>query len=277
MNERKWYEIKNAGAASAEVWIYEQIGADFFSEGVSAKDFVREIAALKVTQLDVHINSPGGSVFDGQAIYNALRSHPAKVTSYVDGLAASIASVIALAADNVVMAGNALMMIHDPVGGAFGSSGDMRKMADILDTVAGTIAGVYVEKTGKPVDEVTAAMADETWFNAKEAVAFGLADEVAQPLDVAASFDLQALGFRKVPEQLLAQPQDSGRVLSSANEQKLKDARKLLDDVLSTVGSSNAATEAPTGSAEEPAGMAAEAATEERYVPGYGFLTFRKD
>ena len=95
MNERKWYEIKNAGAASAEVWIYEQIGADFFSEGVSAKDFVREIAALKVTQLDVHINSPGGSVFDGQAIYNALRSHPAKVTSYVDGLAASIASVIA--------------------------------------------------------------------------------------------------------------------------------------------------------------------------------------
>ena len=260
MNERKWYEIKNAAAGSAEVWIYEQIGADFFSEGVSAKDFVREISALNVKQLDVHINSPGGSVFDGQAIYNALRSHPAKVTSYVDGLAASIASVIALAGDSVVMAASAIMMIHDPVGGAYGSSADMRKMADILDVVAGTIAGVYEAKTGKPAAEITAAMADETWFSAEEAVAFGLADEISAPLDVAASFDLKALGFRKVPEQLLARaPQNTGRVLSAANEQKLQDARDLLDEVLSTVAASNAATGTPAGAAEAPAGKAVEA------------------
>ena len=178
MNERKWYEIR-AQAGAAEVYIYEQIGEDLFGEGVSAKNFCAELAALDVASIALHVNSPGGSVFDGQAIYNAVRRHPAQVTSFVDGVAASIASVVALAGDHVVMARNALFMIHDPFAPLCGTASDHRKMAEVLDQVAGTILGAYREKTGRPPEEIARAMADETWFSAQEALEFGLVDEVA--------------------------------------------------------------------------------------------------
>lgn len=201
MPEKKWYEIKAAANDSAEIWIYEQIGEDWWSgEGVTAKNFCKELAALKVTAIDLHINSPGGSVFDGQAIYNALKRHPANVTVYIDGIAASIASVIALAGNSVVMAANALFMIHNPWGMSQGSADDMRKYADLLDKVRETIVSVYREKCGLDDAAIIAAMDAETWMTAEEAQAFGFVDQIGDELKLAACFDLKQLGFRNVPQ-----------------------------------------------------------------------------
>lgn len=199
-DQAPWFEIKNAaeGDGPAQVFIYEEID-DWW--GLSAKDFVQQLAALDVDAIDLHINSPGGSVFDGHAIFNALRNHKATVTTYIDGLAASIASEIALAGDKVIIAENGTMMIHDPYGMCVGGSGDMRKMADVLDKLRDTIAMAYVAKTGKDADEINAAMAEETWLVGQEAVDFGLADEVGAEMKAAAcaQFDFKALGFKHPP------------------------------------------------------------------------------
>jgi len=118
----KWYKIE-AKADKAEIWIYEYIGEDFWTGGgVTAKSFQKYLAAVKASQIDLHINSPGGDVFDGITIYNLLKQHPATVTTYIYGLAASIASVIALAGDRIVMAENALYMVHNPWGVSMGDA-----------------------------------------------------------------------------------------------------------------------------------------------------------
>jgi ATP-dependent Clp endopeptidase proteolytic subunit ClpP len=199
---KQWYEIKNLAERHAELWIYEQIGEDWWTGGgVTAKQFCMDMAELDVDTIALHINSPGGLVFEGQAIYNAIKNHPATVTSYIDGVAASIASVIALAADTVVMASNALFMIHQPFGGVSGRSATIRKYADTLDKVSDTIVGVYQSKTGKEPSEIIAAMDAETWFTADEAIAFGFADEVDAEIQMAAcAFDFKALGFENAPD-----------------------------------------------------------------------------
>ena len=221
----KWYEIKNKGD-KAEIWIYEMIGEDFWTGGgVTAKNFQKELSEIKASQIDLHINSPGGDVFDGIAIYNLIKQHPAKVTSYVDGLAASIASVIALAGDQIYMAENALFMIHNPYGMAFGESADMRKMADLLDTVRGSIVKAYVSKTGKPDTEIFPLMDSETWMTADEAVEFGFIDEVTEKMDMAACAKfvpvMAKAGFKHIPEHI-----NASRPVPTA-----KDAEKSLRDV----------------------------------------------
>lgn len=174
---RDWYRLTNAigGNAPAMLHIYGEIG--FW--GITASDLVAELAALDVSAIDVHINSPGGEIFDGIAICNALRAHRATVTTYVDSLAASIASVIAMAGDRVVMAPNSQMMIHDGSGFCIGDAADMREMADLLDRQSDNIASVYAAKAGGDVADWRALMTAETWYTAEEAVAAGLADEVS--------------------------------------------------------------------------------------------------
>jgi ATP-dependent Clp endopeptidase proteolytic subunit ClpP len=201
---RSWYEIRNAASADvAEVFIYEQIGEDWFGGGVTAKNFASDLAAVTAPNIDLHLNSPGGLVFDGQAIHNALVRHPAAITVYIDGLAASIASVIALAGDRIVMASNALFMIHDPAGGVWGPAADMRKMAEVLDKIKATIIGVYQAKTGADAEELAAAMTAETWYTAEEALAAGFVDEIGVEVAAKASFDLTgAFRYRNVPDAL---------------------------------------------------------------------------
>ena len=165
----KWFNIVNK-ADKAEIWIYEYIGEDFWTGGgVTAKKFQKELSEIKASQIDLHINSPGGEVFDGITIYNLLKQHPAKITSFIDGLAASIASVIALAGDKVIMAANALYMVHNPTGMAIGSANDMRSLADVLDKIAGTMITTYSSKTGKPEPDIKAMLEAETWMTAEEA------------------------------------------------------------------------------------------------------------
>ena len=192
-----WYAIRARGTG-AEVAIYDEIGA----YGVSAKGFLAELGALpEGTPVDLRLNSPGGSVFDAVAIYNALKRHAGTVTVWIDGIAASAASYVAMAGDEIVMPENAFLMIHDPSGLAMGTAGDMRAMAEALDKIAGSLVRGYAAKSGKPDDEIAALMAAETWFDAGDAVAAGFADRLAEPVRMAARFDIGR--FRNAPPDLV--------------------------------------------------------------------------
>jgi ATP-dependent protease ClpP protease subunit len=174
----RWYEIRNAAEDAAELLIYDEIGGWF---GTYADEFVEALAAVTAPNLTVRLNSPGGSVFEGIAIANALRSHPADITVQVDGIAASIASVIALAGDRLVMMPHSQLMIHDASGVCLGNAADMAQMAQLLEQQSDNLADVYAAKAGGTRAEWRARMQAETWYLAAEAVEAGLADEVGQP------------------------------------------------------------------------------------------------
>lgn len=194
---KSWYTIR-ARASGAEVLIYDEIGA----YGVTAKGFLAELGALPdEVPIDLRLNSPGGSVFDAVAIYNALKRHPGEVTVWIDGIAASAASYIAMAGDVVVMPENAFLMIHDPSGLVMGTAEDMRATAEALDKVKGSLIQGYAAKSGKPDAEIAALMAAETWLDAKDALDLGLADRIALPVKLAASFDIAR--FRNAPPDLV--------------------------------------------------------------------------
>lgn len=194
-----WFSITNKSESEADVQIYDQIGGF----GISADSFVKQLKALNAKTINLHLNTPGGSVFDGTAIYNALKAHPAKVVVYVDGVAASIGSIIAMAGEEIRIAKNAYMMIHDPAGLVFGSAADMRKMADVLDKMKGSLATTYADRAGKSKKYWMDAMAGETWYDAQEAKDAGLADTIidAAPEDKAAvNFDASI--FNNIPPAL---------------------------------------------------------------------------
>jgi ATP-dependent protease ClpP protease subunit len=195
---RRWYDFR-AQARGTEIVLYDEIGAF----GIPAKAFLDELKALgPLAELTVRINSPGGSVFDGVAIYNALKRHDAVITVWVDGIAASIASVIAMAGDEVVMPENAMLMLHDPAALVIGTAADMRAMAEALDKMKAGMAAAYRDKSGRSDAEIEARMAAETWLSAQEAVDLGFADRVEGPVRMAAHFDLSR--FRNPPPQLAA-------------------------------------------------------------------------
>ena len=202
----KWYEIRNK-AEKAEIWIYDQIGEDFWTGGgTTAKAFQKELSAVTASQIDLHINSPGGEVFDGITIYNLLKQHPATITTYIDGIAASIASVIALVGDKVVMAENALYMMHNPSGMVIGNANDMRSMADVLDKVRGSMLTVYSGKSGKEDQAIVSMLDAETWMNADEALEAGFIDEIGGRMDMAACARfipvMAKAGFKRIPEEI---------------------------------------------------------------------------
>jgi ATP-dependent protease ClpP protease subunit len=200
-----WYRISNSldegGSAYASINLYGDIG----SWGISAASFVEELKAIDAPEIRLYISSPGGEVFDGLACYNALRSHRAKVIVQVDSLAASIASVIAMAGDRVIMSPHSQMMLHMAAGVAAGEATELREYADFLDRQSENIAGVYAERAGGTVKQWLKVMAAETWYFADEAVAAGLADEVGKPerqmgeeLDdraMAAAWDLKVYNY----------------------------------------------------------------------------------
>lgn len=190
----------------AELYLYDEIGGGLFSEGISADQVVKDVkAAGRVDQIHVRINSPGGLVFEGLAIYNVLRDHAARIIVDIDGMALSIASVIAMAGDEINMADNALFMIHDPAGVAFGTAADMRKTADTLDLAAANIARTYAKRSGDPVSAIRAAMSAETWYDAEAARDAGYVDRITGSQKLAAHFDLSR--YQHVPTTLRnAQP-----------------------------------------------------------------------
>lgn len=212
-----WYSIRRlnpvAAAAqgvhsAAEIFIYGDIGESWYSESVSAANFVRDLNALDAAHITIRINSIGGSVPDGIAIHNAIKRHKAQTTTVVDGMALSIASLIALAGDTVEMADNATMMVHAPWTYMAGNSADLREQADVLDTWANAMATSYASKSKRPQEEMLALLTDgkDHWYTAAEAQAMGFVDTVVAALPLAASGAVPAdlSRFRDVPAALLA-------------------------------------------------------------------------
>lgn len=185
-----------AATGEAELLIYDEIG--FF--GITAKDVVQALQGVQADTLRVRVNSPGGDVMDGVAIYNELRSHPARILTQIDGLAASIASVIALAGDEIRIAENGFFMIHDPWGITIGTAADHRKTAGVLDKVAGVILDTYMHRAEAERSQVETWMAEETWFTGQEAVDAGFADAIDAPGGAKARYDLSV--FRNAPTAL---------------------------------------------------------------------------
>lgn len=207
-----WFEIKSADAASGatDIYLYGGIG----SYGITAGDFLSAISGVKSKTINLHVNSPGGGVDDGIAIYNALKDHPAAVHGTVDGLAASIASVIMQACDKRMMGAGSMMMIHEPYIGldasVRGNAGDMRqlateatKTADYLDKLGENVAEIYATRGGGEAADWRSQMQAETWYRASEAVTAGLADSVIPAKgakNAVQAFNLADFGCKNVPE-----------------------------------------------------------------------------
>lgn len=207
-----WFKIKNASNASqpVEIQIYQQIGKDWWDDsGVDAKGFADQLKGIpKGRKIHVRINSPGGNVWDGLTIYNLLKERREDVTCYIDGVAASIASIIALSGSKVVMPKNAMMMIHDPSGFCAGTAEEMRKMAECLDRHKDSLVSIYVEETGQKEADVRDRMSAETWFTGQGAFDFGLCTDLSEEVKIAAStHDFSR--FRNVPDSLRDRPQNN--------------------------------------------------------------------
>lgn len=172
------YEIKaQADGGTVDVLLYDEVGGWW---GVEASVFVKDLMAIDAEKIELHINSPGGSAYDGMAIYQALRNHKAHITVYVDGLAASAAAFIAMAGDRRVIAPHATMMIHEPFGVCIGPAEDMTAAAQMLDKLADNMAALHARRAGGEVADWREVMRAETWYSAEEAVAAGLMHEVQE-------------------------------------------------------------------------------------------------
>lgn len=195
------YEIKNQSEDSAELLLYGIIG-DYW-DNLDAKDIIQDLNKITSKNITVRIFSNGGSVFAGLAIYNALKAHSANITIKIDSLAASIASVIAMAG-TVEMPENAFIMIHNPMGTILGGEAeDMRKTATLLDQIKSSVIGVYADKTGMDETELSNMMTEETWLNANEAKSLGFADKIVDAVDIQNHIDADLFeGFKNTPKRI---------------------------------------------------------------------------
>lgn len=258
--QNTWYSVRRRTAlaaaamgavAAAEIYIYGDIGESWWEETVSAASFVRELQAIDADQITVRINSFGGSVPDGLAIFNALRRHKATITTEVDGMAFSIASLIAMAGDKVHMANNAVLMIHAPWTYAAGNSTELREMADQLDTWAAAMATSYALRTeDQPAMLALLTDGKDHYYTAEEALAAKFIDGITDAMPVAASArDLPLNRYRSVPAALLA-PGTSAAVAALSAEE---DPMKLRSPVLQNAVGASGASAAGGGSAAAPA------------------------
>lgn len=185
-----FWEVRNKSSTKAELLIYGEISSfQFWGDETTPKEVDDMLKAIgDVSELTVRINSPGGEVFAGMAIYSMLKRHSATVTAYIDGLAASIASVIPLAADKIVMMRGAMYMIHKPTSSVWGATSDkLRAQADLLDKIEGEMRSLYSAKTGMSDEEIAEILAaGDTWYTADEAKAAGFVDEIEGETAVAA-------------------------------------------------------------------------------------------
>lgn len=213
-----WFHIQaSAQLATTDIYIYDEIGL----YGVTARDFSAALRGVTTPSITLRLNTPGGDVFDGLAIYNSLKKHGAVINVQVDGLAASIGSVIAMAGSTITMGQSAFLMVHNPWSLVVGNAADMRSMADTLDKIANSLATVYASRATVTQADALGWMNAETWFTAEEAKAAGLADGIfsdAAPVAAHASrFDLS--NYKHVPAALhvAASTPDEGPVPPSSS------------------------------------------------------------
>jgi ATP-dependent protease ClpP protease subunit len=189
---------------TAEILIYEEIGSSFWGGGVDPKQFANDLTALvNVSTINLRINSPGGDVFDGATIYNLLKQHKATVNVYIDGLAASAASLIAMCGDNIFMADNAMMMIHNAWGVMAGDPNELRQFADVLEKVSASMCSTYSKRSGMKAADVQKMMDSTTWMNAQECVDNGFANQIVEQTDSSASARFDLSHFKNAPKAAL--------------------------------------------------------------------------
>ncbi len=226
-----WWQIRAKGTASTEILIYGDIGDSWDDESITAADFVKAISALDASEISLRINSHGGSVSDGIAIHNAIVRHHAHVIAHIDGVAASMASAIAMAADEVVMPENAMLMLHAPWGATIGNAKDHREMAETLDKFAESLTSVYAARNDVSPDWVRDLLADgdDHWFSAQEAFEAGLIDTVNDAVKIAAQLNLSR--YRDIPAAAAAfQPEANIMPTKTDGGQPAKDlAQKKMD------------------------------------------------
>jgi ATP-dependent protease ClpP protease subunit len=223
-------KVINKSPTTAEIRIYEQIGESFWEDGLSAKSFDDQLKELpsSVQNIEVRLNSPGGDVFQGLTIYNRLKQHKAKVTVYIDGLAASIASIIALAGDEVIMGEGALMMIHKASTGVWGNVDDFIKTIEVLDEIDEQLVSIYFNKCRKYKSraEIKNMMAETTWINAEEALEMGLVDTTMaqdEEMDIAACLGEHCKWIKTMPKL---------KNHSEDIRKKIEDKKKEIEDFL---------------------------------------------
>lgn len=241
---KKFWEFKNKTDDEADLYLYIEIaswGGGYYAH--SAKSFKQELDNLgDIKTLNVFINSPGGDVFEGVAIYNMLKRHKAHVNVHVDGLAASIASVIAMAADTIYMPSNAMMMIHNAWMFTAGDSNALREAADMLDKVNTSIRQSYLDKAGDAITEedLTTLMDKESWLTAQECYDYGLCDVVGEAKQIAACTSKELFAkYRNVPDTFAKASKDVPK--NTEDEQKLrqemiKEARQNAEAIKSYLG-----------------------------------------
>lgn len=238
-------ESKNT---TPEMYIDGEIVTDEYEDtDTSAAGFRNALKSLgDVKNINLHINSPGGSVFEGIAIYNMLKQNSARINVYIDGLAASIASVIAMSGDAIFMPSNSMMMVHNPWVMAIGNANELRKQADDLDQITKSSVQTYLAKAGDKLDEktLTQLMDDETWLTAQEAVDYGLADEVMEPNKAVASINKQFVSrYRHVPEQLIKQTEHDDNKLNSEQNLEQEQLNKIHEKALANAKALNISIE----------------------------------
>lgn len=207
-NMKKFYNVQQYGNR-AEIRIYGDITKAIYEEGeISASSFNEELSRLgSVSQIDIYFNSPGGSVFEGIAIYHQIKRHPARFVGYVDGVAASIASVILMACDEIVMPSNSYLMIHNPFTGVVGNQNDLRKTADDLERMREASISAYLEKAGDKLsrEKIVEIMDNETWLLGSEAFEYGLCDRLEKPMELVANAEIKEVlsQYKKAPLVLI--------------------------------------------------------------------------
>lgn len=218
---KTWFTVKNNAAApggtpTATISIHDEIGY----WGVTAKEFIDAFRAIpENAQITLSVHSPGGEVFDALAIYNVLKAASHRITARIEGLAASAASLIVMAAGKIVMPQNSYMMIHNPVTIAWGEVSDLREAADLLERFENTLVNIYVQRTGVDESEVRSMLAEETWMDGSEAVSKGFASELAEPIKMAACASPDALrAFKALPQALqsIGKPEAAPQAMPAA-------------------------------------------------------------
>jgi len=177
---RGLFKAEAGGGDEATLYLYDAIVSDAWYGGVAAVDFVKQLNSIEAATIHLRINCPGGEVFAGQAMAQAIREHPANIIAHVDGYAASAASWLALACDEVLISEGGYFMIHKAMTVAWGNADEFRKQVDLLDKIDATLVAGYAKETGQDEAQIAEWMAAETWFNAAEAVEYGFADRIAE-------------------------------------------------------------------------------------------------
>lgn len=202
---KKFWNFKALDENTAELTLYGEISdISWWGDEVTPKQFKEDLDALgDIDTLNVYINSPGGDVFAGQAIYSMLKRHKATINVYVDGLAASIASLIAMAGDKVIMPANAMMMVHNPWTFAFGNANDFRKLADDMDKIRDSMVVAYESRSALTTDEIIELLDAETWLSAEDCLEYGFCDEIEETKEIAACVDTKYFSmYKNIPESL---------------------------------------------------------------------------